>query len=244
MATGGVGLDGLEAIVLAGGAGSRFGGDKLVAPWRDGALIDGALMAAFAAPVRTVTVVTGANDRVADIASAFAERAGERSRLNLVHCPDYAEGMGRTLRAGIAALPADASGAFVFLGDMPLIPPAILPALAAKLQGGALAAAPFFKGQRGHPVLFSREAFPALLALDGDRGAREVLQSLGAKLGLVATLEEGVVVDIDTTGDLDRLEGREADGPTPVGFRVITSIVGLLELFGVVKPDVGRRQRR
>ncbi len=244
MATGGVRLDGLEAIVLAGGAGSRFGGDKLIAPWRGGVLIDGALRAAFAAPVRTVTVVTGANDRVADIAHAFAERAGEHSRLNLVHCPDYAEGMSRTLRAGIAALPSDASGAFVFLGDMPLIPPAILPALAAKLQGGASAAAPFYKGQRGHPVLFSRDTFPALLSLGGDQGAREVLQSLGAKLGLVATLEAGVVVDIDTRGDLEQLEGRGADGPTPAGFHVVTAIVGLLELFGIVKPDVGRRRRR
>jgi molybdenum cofactor cytidylyltransferase len=237
-------LDALEAIVLAGGAGSRFGGAKLIAPWRGGALIDGALRAAFAAPVRTVTVVTGANDRVADIASAFAERAGERSRLNLVHCPDYAEGMSRTLRAGIAALPSDASGAFVFLGDMPLIPTAILPALAAKLEGGALAAAPFYKGQRGHPVLFSRDAFPALLALNGDQGAREVLQSLGAKLGLVATLEEGVVVDIDSVDDLEQLEGRQTDRPTPAGFHVVTAIVGLLELFGMVKPDVGRIRRR
>ena len=244
MATGGVRLDALEAIVLAGGAGSRFGGAKLTAPWRGGALIDGALSAAFAAPVRTVTVVTGASERVADTASAFADRAGERSRLNLVHCPEYAEGMSRTLRAGISALPSDASGAFVFLGDMPLIPPAILPALAAKLQGGAIAAAPFYKGQRGHPALFSRDAFPALLALRGDQGAREVLQSLGAKLGLVATLEAGVVMDIDTRGDLEQLEGPEADQPTPAGFRVVTAIVGLLELFGIVTPTVGRRRRR
>src|SRR5580704_7351005 len=99
-------MDALEAIVLAGGAGSRFGCGKLTAPWRGGALIDGALAAAFAAPARSVTVVTGADPRVETAARGFAERGGEAGRLRLVHCPEHAEGMGATLRAGVASLPA------------------------------------------------------------------------------------------------------------------------------------------
>src|SRR5690349_19826417 len=102
----------LEAIVLAGGFGARFGGGKLTAPWRGGVLIDGALAAAFAAPVRSVTVVTGADAAVADAAQAFAADRGETARLRLVHAPDHAEGMAATLRTGIASLPQDAAGAF------------------------------------------------------------------------------------------------------------------------------------
>src|SRR5579863_5662737 len=101
-----------EAIVLAGGAGSRFGGGKLTVPWRGGALIDGALAAAFAAPARGVVVVTGADGKVEAAAHAFAECTGQSDRLRVVHCPDHAEGMGATLRAGAAALPPDAAGAF------------------------------------------------------------------------------------------------------------------------------------
>jgi molybdenum cofactor cytidylyltransferase len=196
-------LDALEAIVLAGGSGSRFGGGKLTHAWRGGALIDGALAAAFAAPARSVTVVTGADPNVEAAARAFAERIGQAARLRIAHCADHAEGMGATLRAGVASLPAGAAGAYVFLGDMPAIPPAILPALAAALAAGALAAAPRFDGQRGHPVLFSAALFPQLKSLTGDQGARDVLRTLGDRLALVETDEPGVLVDIDRASDLD-----------------------------------------
>ena len=206
--TEGATIDALEAIVLAGGAGSRFGGGKLTHAWRGGALIDGALAAAFAAPVRSVTVVTGADANVEAAARARAMRGGELQRLRIVHCADHAEGMGATLRAGIASLPDDAAGAYVFLGDMPAIPPAILPALAAALAAGATAAAPRHNGQRGHPVLFSAALFPQLRALTGDQGARDVLRELGSALALVETDDPGVLLDIDRPGDLDETAGR------------------------------------
>jgi molybdenum cofactor cytidylyltransferase len=187
----------LEAIVLAGGTGTRFGGRKLTASWRGGRLIDGALAAAFAAPARSVTVVTGADPAVGPAAQAFAVGVGQAHRLRLVHADDHAEGMGATLRTGVAALPPDAEGVFVFLGDMPLIPPDILPRLAAALAAGAHAAAPRLDGQRGHPVLFSASLFPALRASVGDEGARTVLQTLGNKLVTLDTADLGVLFDVD-----------------------------------------------
>lgn len=203
MATGGEANQTLEAIVLAGGFGSRFGGGKLTAPWRGGRLIDGALNSAFAAPVRTVTVVTGADGAVADAASAFATGAGQTGRLRLVHAADHAEGMAATLRTGIASLPEDTAGVFVFLGDMPLVPAAILPVLAGALADGGSAAAPIFEGRRGHPVLFGAALFPGLLALTGDEGARQVLRTLGPALVLVPAPDDGVLVDIDTRTQLE-----------------------------------------
>ena len=192
----------LEAIVLAGGAGSRFGGAKLTAPWRGGALIDGALAAAFAAPVRTVTVVTGADPAVDAAVRRFAARAGEAARLKVVPCPGHAEGMGATLRTGVASLPAHTDGVFVFLGDMPGIPAKVLPAVAAALAAGAPAAAPTFEGQRGHPVLFAASLFPQLRELVGDQGARSVLRALGERLALVPTDDPGVLFDVDRREDL------------------------------------------
>ena len=197
MATGGGVAGKLEAIVLAAGAGSRFGGAKLTAPWRGGQLIDGALAAAFAAPVRLVTVVTGADPNVAGAARAFAQAAGQGDRLCVVHAKDHARGMAASLRAGIEALPPDAAGAFVFLGDMPRIPAAILAPLADALAGGALAAAPLFEGRRGHPVLFSRALFDALRALAGDAGARRLLGGLGSGLAGIPTPDAGVLYDVD-----------------------------------------------
>jgi molybdenum cofactor cytidylyltransferase len=193
----------LEAIVLAGGAGRRFGGGKLLAPWRGGRLIDGALAAAFAAPARAVTVVTGADARVEAAVRAWAAGAAAAGRLRMVHAADHAEGMGATLRAGIGALPADAAGVFVFLGDMPRAPAAILPRLAAALAEGAPAAAPSFRGQRGHPALFGAGLLPALAAARGDVGARDILRALGGALALVETDDDGVVFDVDEAGDLE-----------------------------------------
>lgn len=202
MTTGGAPDWPLAAVVLAAGAGSRFGGGKLTTPWRDGALIDGALASACAAPVRQVTVVTGADAKVEAAVRAFAERAGEQARLSVIHCPDHAEGMGATLRAGIASLAPDIAGAFVFLGDMPLVPPDVTPTLAAAVRAGAPAAAPTFEGQRGHPVLFAASLFEPLRALKGDEGARQVLRGLGDALALVPTDDPGVLVDIDRPEDL------------------------------------------
>jgi molybdenum cofactor cytidylyltransferase len=187
----------LEAIVLAAGAGSRFGGRKLTAPHGRGVLLDGALAAAFAAPARTVTVVWGADEAVLDAASRFAEAAGQAARLRLVCNARHAEGMGASLRAGIAALPDDAAGAFVFLGDMPRIPHGIAARLAEALAAGARAAAPICGSRRGHPALFSAKLFPALKSLAGDRGANWLLRAMTHGLALVPTEDEGVLFDVD-----------------------------------------------
>jgi molybdenum cofactor cytidylyltransferase len=197
------GAEGFEAIVLAAGSGSRFGGGKLLAPYGGGVLLDGALAAAFAAPVRTVTVVTGAEaDRVAAAATAYAHAAGQATRLRIVHAPDHAEGMGASLRRGAGALPQDVAGVFVFLGDMPRIPHAVLEPLAAAVSAGAPAAAATFQGQRGHPALIGAGLIPGLLTLKGDAGARAVLRDLAERLALVEAPDDGVLFDVDQPGDL------------------------------------------
>jgi molybdenum cofactor cytidylyltransferase len=194
----------LDAIVLAAGLGSRFGGRKLTSPWRGGRLIDGALGAALGAPVREAVVVTGADAEVEEAVAAFGV-GGDHARLRTVYAPDHRLGMAASLTTGIAALSADCDGVFVFLGDMPLVPPDIPPKLAEALAAGALAAAPAFEGRRGHPVLFWRGLFPALAVLTGDEGAREVLSGLGARLAIVTTSNPGILLDVDAPGDLDAL---------------------------------------
>ena len=192
----------LETVVLAAGAGSRFGGGKLLAPWRGGILLDAALAAALAAPGRKVTVVWGADPRVAAAAEAFAASARGGDRLALVRADRHAEGLSASLAAGVAALGPDCAGAFVLLGDMPRIPVAVLPRLAEALDQGALAAAPAYRGRRGHPVLFGGALLPALTRLGGDRGAAALLEGLGDRLALVDTPDDGVLFDVDRPADL------------------------------------------
>jgi molybdenum cofactor cytidylyltransferase len=192
----------LEAVILAAGFGARFGGGKLTAPWRGGVLLDGALAAAFAAPVRTVTVVWGADAAVPAAAMILAERAGETERLRLINAERHADGLSASLKSGIASLAPDVAGAFVFLGDMPRIPFSVLAPLAEAVRSGAPAAATIFEGTRGHPVVFGRDLLPRLLELDGDRGAGGLLAKLGDRLALIPSPDDGVLYDIDRPADL------------------------------------------
>jgi len=185
------------ALVLAAGSASRFGGGKLLADYHGRPLLHGALAAAQAAAPGAVTVVTGADAQaVSDVVRAFDPG------IRLVHAADHAEGMAASLRAGIGSLPAEIRGAFVFLGDMPRVPRAILGPLAAAVAAGAPAAAPVFGGRRGNPVVLDRALFAEVAALSGDVGARPVLQALGARLALVEAPDDGVLFDVDERGDL------------------------------------------
>lgn len=190
-----------EAVVLAAGAGSRFGGGKLLASWRGGVLLEGALAAAFAAPAARVVLVSGADaERVEAAAKAFADRAGRD--LTIVHAEDHAEGMGASLRRAASELSDESAGVFVFLGDMPRIPHSVLEPLAVAVRAGAPAAAPVFDGQRGHPALLGPELIPQLRTLQGDAGARAILKNLGERLVLVEAPDDGVLFDVDERGDL------------------------------------------
>ena len=185
----------LAAIVLAAGAGSRFGGDKLSARFRDEPLIAHAIRAARAAPVERVIVVCGP---ALDIGDWPGEPPVEALRIA---SPE----LSASLKAGIAAAGA-VDGALLFLGDMPLIPPGLAADLAASL-GTAFAAVPRWQGKLGHPVLFSAAAFPAIAHLRGDEGAGRLLR-MRNDIAFVEVAEEGVTLDIDRAEDIARLEIR------------------------------------
>ncbi len=187
------------AVVLAAGSASRFGGRKLLADWNGAPLLHAALAAARAAAAAEILVVTGADSALVEDAARAFDPA-----IRLVHAADHAEGMAASLRAGVAALGPDVAAAFVFLGDMPRVPHAVLAPLADAVAAGATAAAPVFGGRRGNPVVLSRALFDQALALRGDTGARPILQGLGARLALIESPDSGVLFDVDEPGDLRR----------------------------------------
>jgi molybdenum cofactor cytidylyltransferase len=197
-----------DAVILAAGAGRRFaehsGGRKLLASFDGRPLVAGALDAAFAAPARRVLLITDGDPDLARIARDHAGPLGRGDDLDVIVAADAAEGMGASLRTAVAALPPDSDGVFVFLGDMPRVPPGVTRDLARALRPGVDAVAPCFAGRRGHPVLFGSACYPALRSLDGDVGAREVLAALGDRLALVDSPDDGVLFDVDRPEDLIR----------------------------------------
>ncbi|MBU1345414.1 MAG: nucleotidyltransferase family protein [Alphaproteobacteria bacterium] len=189
---------GRHALVLAAGASRRFGGGKLVAPWRGEPLVRSSVRSALATNVERVTVVTGADDE--RIAEALAPL--RQTRLKIIHAEDWSEGMAASLRAGIAALPADAGAVAIFLGDMPLIPEGLADRLLDATEGGAPAAAIRSPHGPAHPVVFHHSVFGQLLTLRGDTGARVLLKSLGADVFYIESADPGAVFDIDHPNEL------------------------------------------
>ena len=188
-----------HALVLAAGSATRFGGRKLLAHWNGQPLLHAALAAAHAAPVKGVTVVTGAD--AVDVGACIAAFDPAMRR---VQASGYAEGMSASLKAGVAALPPETEAVFVFLGDMPRVPHVLLQSLADAVRSGAPAAAPVFQGRRGNPVVLTRKVFADIAMLSGDTGARQILQGLGSRVALVESPDDGVLFDVDTRDDLAR----------------------------------------
>lgn len=142
-----------------------------------------------------VVVVTGADD--APVRSALNGLA-----CRIVHAPGWAEGLAASLRTGIAALDSASQGVCVFLGDMPLVPVALCADLIERAQAAGFAGRPRCEGKPGHPVAFIRAAFADLMMLEGDAGATALLKARPEAVAYLDTADRGVLLDIDTPGDL------------------------------------------
>jgi CTP:molybdopterin cytidylyltransferase MocA len=191
--------EGVSAIVLAAGAGSRFGGGKLLAPYRGRPLIEGALANLAGAPVDETVVVVG------DDAERLREVC-EPHGVRVVENPDWAEGMSTSVRTGLRALGPDARAAVVLLADQPLVGAGAVERLVAAFERGAKVAVATYRGRPRNPVLFSREVWPLLEAeLSGDEGARPFFRRHPEFLTQVPCDGVGDPTDVDTTEDLRRL---------------------------------------
>jgi molybdenum cofactor cytidylyltransferase len=184
----------IAAVVLAAGRSTRMGGpNKLVAEIGGKPLVRIAAEQTLASRADPTIVVTGhQRERV--------EAALEGLTVRLVHNPDFSLGLGTSLRAGIAAVPAEADGVVVCLGDMPQVDAALIDRLIAAFdpERGALAVMPTIEGRRGNPVLWSRRFFPDLMAIEGDVGARHLIDRYGEAVVEVPVAGKAALIDIDT----------------------------------------------
>jgi molybdenum cofactor cytidylyltransferase len=201
-----VGTDGnrhVAAIVLAAGRSTRMGGpNKLLAELNGKALVRIVAEQAVASKASGVIVVTG---HQADL----VEKALAGLNVTFVRNPDFAAGLASSVKAGITAVPADADGAVVCLGDMPLIDTKLIDRLieAFAPDRGSLIAVPVSEGRRGNPVLWSRRFFGELMTLDGDVGARHLIMKHGEAVAEVPVEGHAAFLDIDTPQALAEARG-------------------------------------
>ncbi len=192
----------IAAVVLAAGRSTRMGAiNKLIAEIGGKPLVRIAAEQALASHASPVIVVTGhQREKV--------EAALDGLPVRLVHNPDYAEGLGTSLKAGIAAVPAEADGAVVCLGDMPQVSSQLIDKLLAAFdpERGALVVVPSIKGRRGNPVVWSRRFFHDLMAIGGDIGARHLIGAYAEAVVEVPVEGEAALIDVDTPESLSAVK--------------------------------------
>jgi molybdenum cofactor cytidylyltransferase len=189
----------VPAIILAAGRSTRMGGpNKLLAELGGKPLVRIVTEQALASKAREVIVVTGhQGDQI--------EKALQGLKVKFVRNPDFAEGLSSSVKTGIAAVSADADGAVICLGDMPLISADLIDRLieAFAPDRGNLIAVPVSAGRRGNPVLWSRRFFSELMTLDGDIGARHLIEKHSEAVAEIPVEGHGAFLDIDTPQSLE-----------------------------------------
>jgi len=186
----------IAAILLAAGAGTRFGGEKLLHPLEDGVAIAAhAARNLLAATSDVVAVVRWGDFPLYDML--------EQEGCQVTMFQGAARGMGASLAHGVAQS-RGADGWIVALADMPRIAPGTVRMVITAVQQGALIAAPVYKGERGHPVGFGATLRDELLKLDGDQGARALVERHRDSIQLIECDDPGVLFDVDRKSDIAR----------------------------------------
>jgi molybdenum cofactor cytidylyltransferase len=192
----------IAGVVLAAGRSSRMGGpNKLLAEIGGKPLVRIVVDAVLASRARPVVVVTGhQRDKV--------EAALAGLPVKFVHNPHFADGLGTSLKSGIAALPAQSDGAIVCLGDMPQVDAALIDRLIGAFDPdhGALVVVPTIDGKRGNPVVWSRRFFPDLMAVEGDVGARYLIGRYTEAVAEVPLTGTAALTDVDTPEALEAVK--------------------------------------
>ncbi len=192
----------VAALVLAAGRSTRMGAvNKLIAEIGGKPLVRIAAEQALASRAAPVIVVTGhQREKV--------EAALDGLPVKLVHNPDYADGLGTSLKAGIAAVPKEADGVIVCLGDMPQVDSALIDKLIATFdpERGALVVVPSIEGRRGNPVVWSRRFFHDLMQIQGDIGARHLIGSYAEAVVEVPVAGAAALTDVDTPESLSAVK--------------------------------------
>jgi molybdenum cofactor cytidylyltransferase len=191
---------GVSAVVLAAGMSRRMGTPKQLLRIDGKTILEHTLENVSASKVSEIVLVLGH-------AAESVEKEISRDRIRVARNLDYQQGMGTSLRTGLAALNADTSAALIVLADQPFVRPDTLNQLITchqKLKPQIII--PLYKGFRGNPVLLDRSVFPELKELSGDVGCRAIFGSHTENICKLPVEDMGILLDIDSPEEYQKLE--------------------------------------
>jgi molybdenum cofactor cytidylyltransferase len=200
---------GVAAVVLAAGMSRRMGTPKQLLRIGGETILQRTLKNVRDSNVAEIILVLG--HAADDVRKTIAIQD-----LKVVINPEYQQGMGTSLRKGLAAVSADARAAIIVLADQPWVRAETLNRLVVCHQEGKpQILVPMYKGFRGNPVLLDRSVFAEVQALNGDVGCRAIFGDHTEGIVKLPIDDPGILLDIDSRDDLESLSGaaeRDASG--------------------------------
>ena len=205
----------VSAVVLGAGLSTRMGRNKLLLTFRDKPLVVHAVDTLLASKVGEIIVVLGhESERVWDRLDNNQDRVpnvDQRPHIRLVENPDYREGLSTSVRTGVQAISPEADAIMIYLADQPLLEPAdvnrIIEGFAAAKTENKTIVVPFFKGERGNPVVLDASLRDSILGIVGDVGCKGVIKRYPEKVYAIEMENDHVVRDVDDAQAYERLVG-------------------------------------
>jgi len=205
----------VSAVVLAAGMSTRMGRNKLLLRFRDKPLVFHALDTLLASTVGEIIVVLGhESEKVWGQLEAYAGQVpigAHRGRVRLVENPDYRDGLSTSVRTGVQAVSPEAEAIMIYLADQPLLEPGdvdrIIAAFASAKAENKTIVVPFFKGERGNPVILDASLRDSILGIAGDVGCKGVIKRYPEKIYAIEMENDHVVRDVDDVQAYERLVG-------------------------------------
>lgn len=204
---------GVSAVVLAAGASRRMGTPKQLLRISGETILERTLNNVRASEVAEIVLVLGH-------AAESVEKEISTEQIRVVRNQDYQQGMGTSLRTGLAAVSADASAAVIVLADQPFVRPETLNRLiACHQESKSQIIIPMYQGFRGNPVLLDLSVFEEVKDLNGDVGCRAIFGDHTAGIRKLPVDDAGILLDIDSRSDFETLGdsggGTEITSPCP-----------------------------
>ncbi len=210
----------ISAVILAAGTSSRMGSVKQLLPFGDSTLLETVLRNLRDSQVSEIVLVLGSS------ADAIREKI-PLDGVKIVINQAYREGMGTSVRTGIAQVSPDADAALVVLADQPFVKPATIDHLIHVYRDKkAQIVIPVYQGFRGNPILLDRSVFPELLTLAGDIGCRAIFGGHTENILKEPVDDIGVLLDIDTPVDFEKLQQAHARGDFGSGLLESADLTG------------------
>ncbi len=221
------------AVVLAAGMSSRMGEAKQLLRLGENTLLGQVLENVRSSRAKDIVLVLGHE----------AEKIKERisiGNLTVVINESYQQGMGTSLRTGLAALPSGVDAALIVLADQPFVRAGTLDLLMDHyMRSGAQIVIPTYKGFRGNPVLLDRSVFSEVMSLKGDIGCRAIFGNHLEGIVKFPVEDIGILLDMDSKDDLQLLRNF-GKGEVSENVLIETANRGGRETPGLAEPPMGR----